>query len=62
MTKNKKNPSPTKNKELLNQIRQLEVMLEFTKRGIDGKSTDLDRLFTNQAKRIQEQIDKLQGN
>lgn len=52
-TKVKQNP------ESLKQIRYLEILLENTNRAIDGKSLELDALFTNQGKRLQDQINKL---
>lgn len=47
------------NPESLKQIRYLEILLENTNRAIDGKSIELDVLFTNQGKRLQDQINKL---
>jgi len=47
------------NTESLKQIRHLETLLRYTLQSVDGKSAELDILFTNQGKRIQGQINKL---
>ena len=52
----------TVNKELSNKIRHLEVLMAFTLRNVDGKSEELDVLFSNQAKRIRAELDKLEEN
>ncbi len=58
-SKNKKKPKKTVNKEISKQIRHLETDLKYTLRAIDGRFSDIDVLFTDQANRIQLQIDKL---
>jgi len=61
-SKNKKSVKKKISKELANQIRHLEVDLSFTLRAIDGKSEELDDLFTKQANRIKIQLDKAKRN
>ena len=42
-----------------NEIEHLEALLKFSLRAVDGRSEDLDKLFTDQAKKIQAQIKEL---
>jgi len=59
--KSKKNKKP-QNREYLNQIRYLEILLNISLKSVDGRSEQLDMLFANQARRIQLQINKLKEN
>jgi hypothetical protein len=62
MAVKKKNKSKPANKELSNKIYRLEVMLKFTTRAIDGRSEQLDSLFSKQADRLMDEIKKVKEN
>lgn len=57
--KKSKKKAKVKNKENVSKIKHLETLLMLTLRCVDGRSQELDSLFTNQGKRIQTQINKL---
>ena len=59
-SKKKKTAKVKKNTELDKQIAYLNKLKTYSLRSIDGRYPNLDDLFRNQAKKIQEQIDKLQ--
>ena len=52
----------SQSKEVLNEIKHLTILMEYSAKNIDGKSEELDSLFTNQVNKLQEKIDKLKGN
>ena len=58
-TKNKKTPI---NKELGSKIQYLQKLIDISLNQVDGKSEELDNLFTNQANRLKVQLDKLKEN
>lgn len=47
------------NKENAKEIRYLEILLTCSLKNINGKSDQLDSLFSNQATRLKKQIQKL---
>ena len=60
--KPKKKSKMSQSKEVLNEIKHLTILMEYSAKNIDGKSEELDSLFTNQVNKLQEKIDKLKGN
>lgn len=42
-----------------NEIEHLEILLGFSLKAVDGRSEDLDKLFTDQANKIRAQIEEL---
>jgi hypothetical protein len=54
-TKNK-----AKDKEKNKEIRYLEKLIAYSARCVDGKHEILDSVFTDQIKKLQVQIDKLE--
>jgi len=55
----KKAPKKIAEHKNANEIRYLEKLIELSLRNVTGKSEELDKLFTNQANRLKEQISKL---
>jgi hypothetical protein len=60
--KKKVSTKKTKNTELDNQIKYLQVLIGHSINAADGKSEELDKLFTNQANKLKLQLDKLKEN
>lgn len=58
-SKKKKKTKVNKNSK---EIRYLEILIKYSLRAADGKSGDLDELFLCQAKKLQDQLDKLKEN
>lgn len=53
----------SKNTEKDNKIEYLEILIDYSLRSVDGKSTILDKLFLGQVKRLRFEVDKLvKGN
>lgn len=46
----------------INEIRYLEKLIELSLRNVNGKSEELDKLFTNQASRLKLDLAKLQSD
>jgi hypothetical protein len=57
----KKNPK-VKTKVKSKEIQYLEKLMRYSLLYVQGKSPELDSLFTQQAERLQVQIDKLERN
>jgi hypothetical protein len=57
-----KRPKKKMNPELVNEIRQLEVLLKYSLRAVDGSSQELDKLFQGQADKIKGKLNKLKEN
>jgi regulator of protease activity HflC (stomatin/prohibitin superfamily) len=60
--KPKKVVKKTKENKNTKEIKYLERLIELSLRNVTGKSEELDKLFTNQANRMKEQIIKLEAN
>lgn len=56
--KSKKTMKKTKEDKNIKEIKYLERLIELSLRNV-GKSEELDKLFTNQANRLKQQINKL---
>ena len=66
MAKKTKKKKPSKSKKLsvklVKQIQYLKLLKQVSLNAADGKSEQLDSLFTSQADKIQHEIEKLKDN
>jgi hypothetical protein len=58
--KPKKVVKKVKENKNINEIRYLEKLIELSLRNVNGKSEELDKLFTNQANRLKSDLAKVQ--
>ena len=56
----KKKKKKLKIKKSTKEIRYLEKLIEYSTKGIDGKSDSIDELFAKQVCKLRDQINKLE--